>query len=35
MTHDEIAQILGCSRRNVGHLLAKFTEQAKSGEKVA
>lgn len=35
LTHDEIAQILGCSRRNVGHLLTKFSELAKRGEKVA
>jgi MarR-like DNA-binding transcriptional regulator SgrR of sgrS sRNA len=24
MTHDEIAEILGCSRRHVGHLLERL-----------
>lgn len=28
MTHDEIAAMLGCSRRHVGHLLERFHAQA-------
>lgn len=28
MTHDEIAALLGCSRRHVGHLLERFHDKA-------
>lgn len=32
MTHDEIAPLLGCSRRNVGHLIRRALMWAKSEE---
>ncbi|OGQ85045.1 MAG: hypothetical protein A2289_16810 [Deltaproteobacteria bacterium RIFOXYA12_FULL_58_15] len=32
MTHDEIAKIMGCSRRKVGYLLDKFREQVTKKE---
>jgi RNA polymerase sigma-70 factor, ECF subfamily len=31
MTHEEIAQVLGCSRRHVGDLLARMHECAQAG----
>lgn len=30
MTHDEIAALLGCSRRHVGHLIERFHADAKA-----
>jgi RNA polymerase sigma factor (sigma-70 family) len=35
MTHAEIAQILGCSRRHVGHLLERATQKFAESEKRA
>jgi RNA polymerase sigma-70 factor (ECF subfamily) len=32
LTHEEIAEILGCSRRHVGNLLARLSDFAERGE---